>query len=213
MAYIYLIANDINHKKYVGKTERNLDIRFKEHCEDAFKVHNENRPLYRAIRKYGIEHFYISLIEETDTPNEREIYWIQYYQSYGNLGYNATLGGDGQKYVDDNEVIKTYSRLKNITHTAEALQICRDTVREILKTHNITPLTAGEIAKKQHSKTILQCNTIGEVLQKYNSYSEAATDMLNQGLTKCNSKTGATHISEVCRGKRKTFAGFIWKLI
>ena len=33
-----------------------------------------DRPLYRALSKYGVENFIIETIEETDNPNEREIY-------------------------------------------------------------------------------------------------------------------------------------------
>jgi len=29
------------------------------------------------MNKYGIEHFHISLIEETDNPSERERFWIE----------------------------------------------------------------------------------------------------------------------------------------
>ena len=47
------------------------------------------------MKKYGIAHFSISLVEETSTPNEREQYWIEQYGSY-HKGYNATIGGEGR---------------------------------------------------------------------------------------------------------------------
>ena len=56
------------------------------------------------MNKYGLEHFRISLIEETDKPEEREIYWIQKLNTY-HFGYNATLGGDGKHYINYNEII------------------------------------------------------------------------------------------------------------
>jgi hypothetical protein len=59
------------------------------------------------MRKYGIEHFHISLIEETCQPEERERYWIEYFSSFKN-GYNATHGGDGKSYLDYNLIITTY---------------------------------------------------------------------------------------------------------
>ena len=62
MSYIYKIINDINDKIYVGKTDFSIEKRFKEHCADAFRERNEKRPLYAAMRKYGIEHFHIELI-------------------------------------------------------------------------------------------------------------------------------------------------------
>lgn len=39
------------------------------------------------------------MIEETDNPNEREKYWINYYNSF-NDGYNATkVGKDFQLLI------------------------------------------------------------------------------------------------------------------
>lgn len=61
------------------------------------------------MNKYGPEHFHIELIEETDNPEERERYWIQYYGSYHN-GYNATLGGDGKSWLElpEEQIIYDY---------------------------------------------------------------------------------------------------------
>ena len=72
MAYIYQIRNNINGKIYIGKTESSIEKRFQEHCRDSRKE-NINRPLYAAMRKYGIEHFRISLLEETDNPLKDDI--------------------------------------------------------------------------------------------------------------------------------------------
>jgi hypothetical protein len=35
MAYIYCITNDINNKQYIGKTEKSIEERFREHCSDS----------------------------------------------------------------------------------------------------------------------------------------------------------------------------------
>lgn len=88
------------------------------------------------MRKYGIEHFHIKLIEETNNPEEREIYWIEKYQTFKN-GYNATLGGDGKKYIDYSLVIETYKYLQNIAETAKQLNISTDSISMILKENKI----------------------------------------------------------------------------
>ena len=96
---IYCISNNINNKVYIGKTTYStIEQRFQEHCRDSHKINKEKRPLYNAMRKYGIEHFFISLIEECDLSilETREQYWIDIYDSYNN-GYNATIGGDGKQ--------------------------------------------------------------------------------------------------------------------
>lgn len=74
---IYIIKNDINNKVYIGKTLLpTIQERFKEHLKDAPRRNFEKRPLYRAINKYGAEHFYIELVEECDAKilAEREIF-------------------------------------------------------------------------------------------------------------------------------------------
>lgn len=82
MAYIYKITNKVNNKVYIGKTERNIKIRWKEHCSHI-NVY-PNIPLYRAIRKYGKDNFTIEIVEEceTKTVDDREMYWINYYNTY-----------------------------------------------------------------------------------------------------------------------------------
>ena len=72
------------------------------------------------MRKYGIEHFYIEEIEQTDNPEEREIYWIEYYQSF-KYGYNATLGGDGKRLRNYNLIYTLYQQGKNIKEISEIL--------------------------------------------------------------------------------------------
>ena len=137
MAYIYQIVNDINQKVYIGKTELSIDKRFKEHCRDAFKQKNEKRPLYSAMRKYGIEHFHIELIEETNDPNEREKFWIEQKRSF-KYGYNATLGGDGKSYLDYDLIISEYEKCHNQKEVAEKLHISVDSVNKVLKNNQIT---------------------------------------------------------------------------
>ena len=211
MAYIYQITNNINGKIYIGKTEQTIEQRFKQHCYDAFRERNEKRPLYSAMRKYGIENFSIELIEETSNPEEREIFWIENKNSYHN-GYNATLGGDGKRYLDYELIIKTYRDVQNIAETSRILNIDKTTITKILKQNNITVLST-EIVNQQKRKFIIQQidKTTNEVLNQFATYKEAARAMLEQKHTNCNFNTGSTHISEVCRNKRKTFAGFKWK--
>jgi len=55
--YVYLIENKINGKKYVGKTYRTIESRWKEHLKVAHQY--PERPLYRALLKYGEENFTI----------------------------------------------------------------------------------------------------------------------------------------------------------
>lgn len=101
---IYKITNKLNNKCYIGKSS-NIEERWKYHkWRYQEKGHSEyDKPLYRAFRKYGIENFTFEIIELVDNTqiNEKETYWIEYYNSYGSSGYNATKGGDGGLTVTD----------------------------------------------------------------------------------------------------------------
>ena len=210
MAYIYQITNDINGKIYVGKTEFSIQKRFAEHCQDAFRERNENRPLYAAMRKYGIEHFHIELIEETDSPEEQEMFWIEQKQSFKH-GYNATIGGDGRRFIDYDMVISTYQHLQNIAQTAKAMGINETSVHNILILKQIPIKSSPEVLKQQCSIPVHMFDLNDNYIQTFSSSHEAARYMIENGLTGCKHSTIRQHISEVCKGRRKTAAKFKWK--
>lgn len=207
MAYIYQIINDINDKVYVGKTEDTIEKRFKQHCNDAFTRGKEQRPLYAAMRKYGTQHFHIELIEETDSPSEREIYWIAEKDSYYN-GYNATLGGEGSKRVNDEEIIFYYQKLGNQKAVAAELGICVDTIRKVLNSHHI------EIDKypTQIGSPIWAYTQKGEVVKQFLSYGDAARWLISNKHTTMEAvdKVSYNLGRAVDQKKRKTAFGFMW---
>ena len=66
---------------------------------------------------YGIEKFYITQLEECELKdiNDREIYWIQYYNCQTPNGYNIRAGGEdpGRKEVckidiNTNQILECY---------------------------------------------------------------------------------------------------------
>lgn len=211
MSYIYKIINDINNKIYVGKTEFSIEKRFKEHCKDAFRDRNEKRPLYAAMRKYGIENFHIELIEETDNPEEREIYWIGYYEGY-TTGYNATVGGDGKCLYDHKAIV---SRLKEHPYpcdVANEFGCCKDIVYAIAKKNNISIQNKGqEIMKEQKSKSISAFTKSGEFVNSFSSTVAAAKWCYENQKCATLSSGVRTHIGQVANGKRKSAYGYIWK--
>ena len=212
MPYIYKITNDINGKIYIGKTLSTIEQRFKEHCRDYLKERNEKRPLYNAMKKYGVEHFHISVVEECDESilSEREVFWIEYYGSFKN-GYNATLGGDGRPYIDYDLVVNTYKELKNIKEVAKKINISQDTVSKILKIRKEYIYTNKEIFTKKYGKSVNMYALDGTYLQSFPSLAAAGQYLIDNNLTNCKFTTIRYHISEVCQGKRKTAAKFIWK--
>ena len=213
MAWIYCITNDINNKQYIGKTYYNtIEQRWKEHLQDYKRREYEKRPLYDAMNKYGPEHFHIKEIEYISPEinlEEREIYWIAQYDTYKN-GYNATLGGDGKRYLDYNLIIKTYQQIQNITQTAQIIGCHKDSVTNILKAAHISIKSSQEIQKEKYGKIINMYSLDGKFLQSFESTHAAARYMITNKLTNCKLTTIKQHIHEVCEGKRKTAAKFKW---
>ena len=118
MIGIYKITNLINGKVYIGQSV-NIKKRFIAHKSTAFNPKNEyyNYPLYRAIRKYGIENFSFEVIEECnkESLNDREIFYISKYQSHGENGYNLDDGGNQASHyikLSDELVSEIIYRLK-----------------------------------------------------------------------------------------------------
>ncbi len=206
MAYIYKITNDINGKVYIGKTQFSIEKRFKEHCHDRTKQRCEKRPLYAAMNKYGIEHFHIEFLEQTDMPEEREIYWIKYFNSY-HYGYNATRGGDGKKYIDYDLVVKTYQDLQNVKEVSEKLHIDQGYVSEILKSKNIKVLDSSKVMQNK-VKSINQFTLDHEYIATYPSATAAA-----KAVSKAKPGGGGPHcaIARCCKGEQKTAYGFLWE--
>lgn len=213
MAYIYQITNDINGKIYIGKTENSIEKRFQEHCIDSRKKEKGHRPLYAAMRKYGIEYFHIELIEETDNPEEREIFWIEQKGSF-KYGYNATIGGDGKRYIDYDQVEALYRELQNCVLVSQYMNISEDSVRDILHRRNIKLKSSQQISFEANKKIIAMCSSDNNIIQIFNSYAEAARYIqANNISSSVNTKGIGVHIRDVCLGRRKSAYGFYWRLI
>ncbi len=211
MSYIYKIINDVNNKIYVGKTEFSIEKRFKEHCKDAFKKSNKDRPLYRAMRKYGVDNFHIELIEETNIPEEREIYWIGYYDGY-TKGYNATKGGDGTKLYDHNLILARLQEHPYPIDIAKEFGCSSDLVCNIAKFNDIKVKNKGQEAlKQQTSKSISAYSKTNDYIKSFESTAAAAQWCYEN--KKCSTLNSGvrSHIAEVANGKRKSAYGYIWK--
>ena len=60
--FIYEIKNKINNKKYIGQTIGTIENRWKRHLRSV--KNGEQYHLYNSMRKYGIEKFFIKLLDE-----------------------------------------------------------------------------------------------------------------------------------------------------
>ena len=203
MAFIYKITNDINDKIYIGKTEFSIKKRFAEHCNDAFKNRNEKRPLYSAMKKYGVEHFSIELIEETDYPEEREKYWISFYNSYVN-GYNATLGADGKKLFDYEQIKELILNKKTYKEIQDIVGCSYDTILLVAKKYGISVLNG-------HSKSVIGTHSKTKEEIFFPSILNACCWLVENNLAHSKPKDIISKISQVCNGIRHSAYGYYWR--
>lgn len=200
MSYIYKITNTLNGKIYIGQTSTTIEHRWKQHIQDSKKY--KDRPLYRAFNKYGIDVFKIEIIEKCspEEVNEKECFWITYYNSY-HYGYNATLGGEGRLKYNYEEIGNKYLELKNQAETARFFGCSEDIVRIALDALNISrfPMTNEKLKKR----VLMIDKQTNEPIRIFSSVREAS-----KALT--GSIDGNGHIGQVCRGKRKTAYGYKW---
>lgn len=94
--FIYMLTSKTTGKSYIGKTEKSVDVRLSQHKYACSK--GSNYHFHRALRKYGIDDFELTLLEDKIIDSrylsELERYYIKKYNTFHN-GYNSTLGGDG----------------------------------------------------------------------------------------------------------------------
>lgn len=208
MAYIYKITNKINNKLYIGKTYSSLQSRWNEHKKSVGKIQYSKRPLYEAIRKYGIENFEISLIEETENPEEKETYYIQQYRTYVGFedcnGYNATLGGDGKKYSfsekeEVEELIKLYNEKLTTLEISKILEYSPETINS-----KLNELGFDTSKRRNFRKPVYQLDKkTNTIIAEFESVEAAALAL--------GAKEYKSHIFHVCGGKRKSAYGYKWK--
>lgn len=88
---VYIVTNLVNAKQYIGITS-DINRRWEEHQTDP------NRVLFNAIKKHGIENFYISHIAtafDFESACDIERLLIKDRCTKAPTGYNLTDGGEG----------------------------------------------------------------------------------------------------------------------
>lgn len=101
-AGVYLLRNKINGKCYIGQAVK-LRKRLLHHINNL-EHDRYDAPIYRALKKYGLENFELKILRTWHDALSARTKWemdqaeklfIQEYNSYAPNGYNQTLGGDG----------------------------------------------------------------------------------------------------------------------
>jgi len=139
MTGIYIITNEMNKKVYIGKA---MDIpnRLRNgHYNTLEKNKHKNLHLQNSWNKWKEENFTFDILElcEKELLNEREIYWISYYESNNpKYGFNGTSGGDGVALTDKirekmskNNYMK--GRTKEQHHNWRDIDITEEMINEV----------------------------------------------------------------------------------
>lgn len=213
MAYIYKVTNTINGKSYVGATKRTAKRRMTEHKTDSRKDF-PTMPLHKAIKKYGEDLFTYEIIEKCDDSimQEREKFWIQELRTIEN-GYNLSLGGFGFSSIRYDDVKKSLLETRSIKETA--LLLCCDVgcVRKFAHKENIYDLMLDrDIQYASFSKQVVGYFKDNNTLI-FKSCHTAAIYCSNMLQAKGKTQSISSHISDVCKGKRKSAYGIVWKYL
>ena len=142
---IYKIENKKTHKVYIGQA---YDI------ARRLRVHrtkyDSTQDIDKAIQQEGVNNFTYEIVEECSIEqlNDREKYWINYYNSF-EKGYNKTRGGagtsDSSVKLSSEEVKQIYDLLINSQLTQHEISLLfhvgDDTISEI--NHGLTRIQPG----------------------------------------------------------------------
>ena len=210
---IYVIQNNINQKKYVGKA---LDIyrRIKAHVTALnTKDVNENRHLINSWHKYGRENFSYYVIEyifDEDKDilenklKERELYWIERLDTLNReKGYNLRLDSEGKCIVSDEtrekcreSQIERFSDENVRKEMSEKLKTLRKEHPEYWEDSKI------KLAYANRKYRIAKCDkNTGEIIKIYEIIKEISDE---------NPDYYLQAIKGCCSGSKKSYKGFRW---
>lgn len=158
--------------------------RFQQHQNNSNKTYFSQLALYKAFNKYGKENFVCEEIEEVPNEllDEREKYWIKYYNSYYK-GYNSTIGGRAIALYewDVEEIIAQYFILKSARKVAQVIGCDHSTIDKILNENHIPRFSS---AQQQSHSIIFQKEN--EIL-KFETTTDAAKYFIENHISKSKS--------------------------
>lgn len=91
---IYKITNTDTQRAYIGRST-DIKKRLTEHVKGAFNISTiADQEIHRVMGREGVDKFSFEVLEkvEKEKLNEREKYWIDFYQTQS-YGYNQNKGG------------------------------------------------------------------------------------------------------------------------
>lgn len=221
---IYCIENIINNKKYIGQSIH-IKERWKRHISELEHNTHYNDYLQRSWNKYSKDNFRFYILENCteDNLDNREIYWINYYNTTdSSVGYNLKSGGQ-----NSGTVLSNYSKEKLRKSVTESY--CNSNLREIRSLNALSQWSNPEIKKKiigknngmygkhhsEESKRKMSEHKKGSISWRRNTTPVICieTNIKYNDATDAGQKLklDSSAILKVCRNERKTCGGYHWK--
>lgn len=208
---VYMHENKINHKKYIGITCQKPTQRWR--GGKGYKIGT----FKNAIDKYGWNNFnhivlYEHLTKEDACLKEQELI-KQYNTMDNNYGYNLCEGGNltlGYHHTKDSKLKMSKSKKgmydgKNNPMYGRSGILAPMYGKHLTEEHKRKISEAKKGKANYHTKTLYkkvdQYDLDGNYIKTWESISSIEKELNIKG----------THISRVCRGKRKTTGGYVFK--
>lgn len=178
--FIYIIRNTINSKVYIGQTKTSVKQRWQEHLRHA---RYGTQVINRAMRKYGIDKFYIETLEicTIEVLDYREAYYIDLYDSTNKTkGYNVSIGGKTPKFKRKCLSISTLVDLylneeKTLEEIASKYEVTRYIIATQLKNAGISirdrhksATRFNKLSKETLLKSLLEAGSIRKAAKNLN---------------------------------------------
>lgn len=172
--FIYIIKNTVNNKVYIGQTRNSVEQRWKEHLRHA---QYGEQLINRAMKKYGIDKFYIETLEtcSIESLDEKEMRYIELYDSTDkSKGYNVSIGGWTPKVkrvtLDSSEITRQYvEEQMTLEELAVKYNVTRWIITAELKNAGVTirdrHVSACKV-RKLSEEYIKECLQKGKTLRK-----------------------------------------------
>lgn len=194
-------------------TTRTLEERKSDHLKACFDVNKRDYDykIYKAIRKYGIEHFKFSIIEKCNDENlpEKEKYYIKLYDSVVN-GYNEAYGGKGKPLWSEKQVEACKILYENGWLLQDISDLFKSNPQTVgKKLREMYGIDTKDNSNKNNCKKIMAINNDKQI--KFESITSAAEYIIKNNFSKTNKvRTAISRISEVLNKDKRTIYGFKW---
>lgn len=185
---IYAIQNLNTCKKYIGQSVQ-IETRLRGHLCDLRKKEHHSSYLQNSFNKHGENAFIMGIVEacSRDKLNEREQYWIDYFDSKNN-GYNATeVNGTGGRIFDEAARKAVSKQMKEYHANPKYAKKRKAAIEKMIKTTK-ERIANGEIVRcsSTHILSIRLYNkeTL-ELEETFNNYNDACSflDCTNYQIT------------------------------